>query len=100
MLLTTINKLKTLVNHKIGKVFINRYRLQCSVNSFTSVVSSCLAAGVCVVQAQLKRRSAAVDSDAQAEAQTPPSVPSRSPRTPSMTLGPRVLPPADAKDAG
>uniref|UniRef100_A0A9J7XK92 Tankyrase 1-binding protein C-terminal domain-containing protein n=1 Tax=Cyprinus carpio carpio TaxID=630221 RepID=A0A9J7XK92_CYPCA len=52
------------------------------------------------LMAQLKRRSAAIETESPTEAQTPPSVPSRSPRTPTMALGPRVLPPVDAKDSG
>ncbi|XP_059405440.1 trichohyalin-like [Carassius carassius] len=52
------------------------------------------------LMAQLKRRSAAIETESPTEAQTPPSVPSRSPRTPNMALGPRVLPPVDAKDSG
>ncbi|KAK7172575.1 hypothetical protein R3I93_002631 [Phoxinus phoxinus] len=47
--------------------------------------------------AQLKRRSGVVEKESPTEAQTPPSVPARSPRTPTRTLGPRVLPPVDAK---
>ncbi|XP_026096184.1 182 kDa tankyrase-1-binding protein [Carassius auratus] len=50
------------------------------------------------LMAQLKRRSAAIETESPTEAQTPPSVPARSPRTPTMALGPRVLPPVDAKD--
>uniref|UniRef100_A0A8C2ARL9 Tankyrase 1-binding protein C-terminal domain-containing protein n=1 Tax=Cyprinus carpio TaxID=7962 RepID=A0A8C2ARL9_CYPCA len=52
------------------------------------------------LMAQLKRRSAAIETESPTEAQTPPSVPSRSPCTPTMALGPRVLPPVDAKDSG
>ncbi|KAI2665028.1 hypothetical protein H4Q32_003368 [Labeo rohita] len=51
-------------------------------------------------RAQLKRRSGVVETESPTEAQTPPSVPARSPRTPNRTLGPRVLPPVDAKDSG
>ncbi|XP_039542439.1 182 kDa tankyrase-1-binding protein isoform X2 [Pimephales promelas] len=50
------------------------------------------------LMAQLKRRSGVVEAESPTEAQTPPSVPARSPRTPTMALGPRVLPPVDAKD--
>ncbi|XP_052413430.1 trichohyalin [Carassius gibelio] len=50
------------------------------------------------LMAQLRRRSAAIETESPTEAQTPPSVPARSPRTPTMALGPRVLPPVDAKD--
>ncbi|XP_077097913.1 182 kDa tankyrase-1-binding protein isoform X1 [Siphateles boraxobius] len=51
------------------------------------------------LMAQLKRRSGVVEAESPTEPQTPPSVPARSPRTPNMTLGPRVLPPVDAKDS-
>ncbi|XDV21487.1 hypothetical protein PO909_026579 [Leuciscus waleckii] len=51
------------------------------------------------LMAQLKRRSGVVEAESPTEAQTPPSVPARSPRTPTMALGPRVLPPVDAKDS-
>ncbi|XP_016363314.1 trichohyalin-like [Sinocyclocheilus anshuiensis] len=47
------------------------------------------------LMAQLKRRSAVIETESPTEA-----VPSRSPRTPTMALGPRVLPPVDAKDSG
>ncbi|XP_016140144.1 trichohyalin-like [Sinocyclocheilus grahami] len=47
------------------------------------------------LMAQLKRRSAVIETESPTEA-----VPSRSPRTPTMALGPRVLPPVDAKDRG
>uniref|UniRef100_A0A8C1VK35 Tankyrase 1 binding protein 1 n=1 Tax=Cyprinus carpio TaxID=7962 RepID=A0A8C1VK35_CYPCA len=51
------------------------------------------------LMAQLKRRSGVAETSP-AEAQTPPSVPTRSPRTHTRSLGPRVLPPVDAKDSG
>ncbi|TRY88756.1 hypothetical protein DNTS_029678 [Danionella cerebrum] len=52
------------------------------------------------LMAQLKRRSGAIEANAPSEAQTPPSIPSRSPRTPSRSLGPRVLPAPNEKDSG
>ncbi|XP_016304795.1 182 kDa tankyrase-1-binding protein [Sinocyclocheilus anshuiensis] len=52
------------------------------------------------LMAQLKRRSGVAETVNPTEAQTPPSVPTRSPRTPTRSLGPRVLPPVDAKDSG
>ncbi|XP_073696909.1 182 kDa tankyrase-1-binding protein [Garra rufa] len=52
------------------------------------------------LMAQLKRRSGVVETESPTEAQTPPSVSARTPRTPNRTLGPRVLPPVDAKDSG
>uniref|UniRef100_A0A8C2L5K9 Tankyrase 1-binding protein C-terminal domain-containing protein n=1 Tax=Cyprinus carpio TaxID=7962 RepID=A0A8C2L5K9_CYPCA len=52
------------------------------------------------LMAQLKRRSGVAETVSPAEAQTPPSVPTHSPRTHTRSLGPRVLPPVDAKDSG
>uniref|UniRef100_A0A9J8B8K1 Tankyrase 1-binding protein C-terminal domain-containing protein n=1 Tax=Cyprinus carpio carpio TaxID=630221 RepID=A0A9J8B8K1_CYPCA len=52
------------------------------------------------LMAQLKRRSGVAETVSPAEAQTPPSVPTRSPRTHTRSLGPRVLPPVDAEDSG
>ncbi|XP_016096559.1 182 kDa tankyrase-1-binding protein [Sinocyclocheilus grahami] len=52
------------------------------------------------LKAQLKRRSGVTETVNPTEAQTPPSVPTRSPRTPTRSFGPRVLPPVDAKDSG
>ncbi|XP_051953035.1 trichohyalin-like [Xyrauchen texanus] len=52
------------------------------------------------LMAQLKRRSGAVEADTPSEGLTTPSVPTRSPRVPTKSLGPRVLPPVDAKDSG
>ncbi|XP_051552295.1 trichohyalin-like [Myxocyprinus asiaticus] len=52
------------------------------------------------LMAQLKRRSGPVETDTPSEGLTTPPVPAHSPRTPTMSLGPRVLPPVDSKDSG
>ncbi|XP_051523140.1 182 kDa tankyrase-1-binding protein isoform X2 [Myxocyprinus asiaticus] len=52
------------------------------------------------LMAQLKRRSGVIEADTPSEGPTTPSVPTRLPRVPAKSLGPRVLPPVDAKDSG
>nr|XP_055054065.1 182 kDa tankyrase-1-binding protein [Misgurnus anguillicaudatus] len=51
------------------------------------------------LMAQLKRRSVRMEAEA-TDDQTSPVVSARSPRTPTRSLGPRVLPPVDSKDGG